>query len=161
MESSQVFGAAEECHSSESGWTMYIGSPIYGDDDDGSGDNGDSDDENDGDGDNDDDDDENDANHDDDSDDSMASDASSGPSHQGHPCGSGKGGHGLAAFKQEDEENYHNYRLDKKANKQQQKEKQIRAQKMKEEKEEKLLRAKIANASAQSTGAKVRKKFWM
>ncbi|KAG8654253.1 hypothetical protein MANES_05G115400v8 [Manihot esculenta] len=34
MESSQLFGGAEECHSSESGWTMYLGSHIHGDDDD-------------------------------------------------------------------------------------------------------------------------------
>ncbi|XP_022974149.1 uncharacterized protein LOC111472737 [Cucurbita maxima] len=75
MESSQNVGVSEECHSSESGWTMYIGSPV--------------DDSSDGD--------EDDdveygknkgfhANHQDDSDDSMASDASSGPSHQpDHP----------------------------------------------------------------------------
>lgn len=32
---SQIFGGSqEECHSSESGWTMYIGSPIDDDDDD-------------------------------------------------------------------------------------------------------------------------------
>ncbi|WCJ22057.1 hypothetical protein M5689_004162 [Euphorbia peplus] len=34
MESnSQMFGGAEECHSSESGWTMYLGSSINGDED--------------------------------------------------------------------------------------------------------------------------------
>ncbi|GLT76546.1 hypothetical protein SLA2020_481990 [Shorea laevis] len=70
MESSKMFGGAEECHSSESGWTMYIGSPIRDDDDDGSstyaGDDGAGDDDSD-------------AN---DDDDSMASDASSGPSHE-------------------------------------------------------------------------------
>ncbi|KAJ7978796.1 acidic leucine-rich nuclear phosphoprotein 32 family member B-like [Quillaja saponaria] len=75
MESSQIFGAAEECHSSESGWTMYIGSPIDGDGDD---------------------DDTLVINHEDDSDDSLVSDASSGPSHQGnHPWGDGEGDHGF------------------------------------------------------------------
>lgn len=81
MESSQLFGGPEECHSSESGWTMYLGSPIHG---------GDDDDENDDKHSNKDDDDEdenggNDKNHyiEDDSDDSMTSDASSGPNHQG------------------------------------------------------------------------------
>ncbi|WOG93814.1 hypothetical protein DCAR_0313101 [Daucus carota subsp. sativus] len=33
---SQIFGGSqEECHSSESGWTMYIGSPVNEDNDDG------------------------------------------------------------------------------------------------------------------------------
>ncbi|KAI4335854.1 hypothetical protein L6164_014459 [Bauhinia variegata] len=81
MESSQIFGAAEECHSSDSGWTMYIGSPI---DDDGHSDDGDTE-----------------ANREDNSDDSMASDASSGPCHHRNPWGNyeeGKGqSHGKAA----------------------------------------------------------------
>ncbi|XP_071731531.1 uncharacterized protein [Rutidosis leptorrhynchoides] len=78
--SSKLYGDHEECHSSESGWTMYIGSSM---DDDGDDDNDvggvyddgggrkkgimKNDDDDDGD--------------DDDTDDSMASDASSGPSH--------------------------------------------------------------------------------
>ncbi|XP_010318896.1 protein SOB FIVE-LIKE 3-like [Solanum lycopersicum] len=81
---SHIFNEGEECHSSESGWTMYIGSPTN-DEDDEMNCEGDFDDE---DGvlgqgrrkkimnvvvDDDDD--------DDDTDDSMASDASSGPSH--------------------------------------------------------------------------------
>ncbi|KAI4344018.1 hypothetical protein L6164_011295 [Bauhinia variegata] len=71
MESSQIFGAAEECHSNDSGWTMYIGSSI---DDDGY---------------------THEANPEDDSDDSMASDASSGPSLQrNNPWGNCEGGHG-------------------------------------------------------------------
>ncbi|KAJ9174121.1 hypothetical protein P3X46_017184 [Hevea brasiliensis] len=84
MESSQLFGGPEECNSSESGWTMYLGSPIDGDDDDDQHGNKDEDDEDD-----DDDDDDGDGgngknyHHEDHSDDSMASDASSGPSHQG------------------------------------------------------------------------------
>ncbi|XP_022921474.1 uncharacterized protein LOC111429737 isoform X2 [Cucurbita moschata] len=83
MEPSQMFGVSEECHSSESGWTMYIGSPAAAD---GSSDvdTGAASDE------------EEDEEHkgyydinQDDSDDSMASDASSGPSHQQrrHPFG--------------------------------------------------------------------------
>ncbi|KAG5618407.1 hypothetical protein H5410_018231 [Solanum commersonii] len=74
---SHIFNEGEECHSSESGWTMYIGSPTN-DEDDEMNCEGDFDDE--------------DGvlgqgrrkkiiNDDDDTDDSMASDASSGPSH--------------------------------------------------------------------------------
>ncbi|KAJ9187348.1 hypothetical protein P3X46_002812 [Hevea brasiliensis] len=74
MESSKLFGGAEECHSSESGWTMYLGSHIHGDDDLHSYDDDDDDDGGNG---------KNYYHEDDDSDDSMASDASSGPSHQG------------------------------------------------------------------------------
>ncbi|XP_022987931.1 uncharacterized protein LOC111485335 isoform X2 [Cucurbita maxima] len=82
MEPSQMFGVSEECHSSESGWTMYIGSPAAAD---GSSDvdTGAASDEED---------EEHKGYYDinqDDSDDSMASDASSGPSHQQrrHPFG--------------------------------------------------------------------------
>lgn len=85
MDSSQVFGNAEECNSSESGWTMYIGSPITNDD---HSDDGDKDDDGDDDGDH-----EHDVKHDEDghdSDDSMASDASSGPSHRQNSWGNGK-----------------------------------------------------------------------
>ncbi len=75
MDSSKLCGEAEECQSSESGWTTYIGSPIHGDDDDDDDDGDSNDDYEDyadgGDG------------KDDHSDDSMASDASSGPSLQG------------------------------------------------------------------------------
>ncbi|CAK9330036.1 unnamed protein product [Citrullus colocynthis] len=74
MEPSQIFGVSEECHSSESGWTMYIGSPANGSSDAASDEDDDEDEEHKGyyya------------ANNQDDSDDSMASDASSGPSHQ-------------------------------------------------------------------------------
>nr|GMC75357.1 acidic leucine-rich nuclear phosphoprotein 32 family member B-like [Ipomoea batatas] len=67
MESSHVYGGSEECHSNESGWTMYIGSPTtddYEEDNLNSNNvNGDSYEE------------------EENSDDSMASDASSGPSH--------------------------------------------------------------------------------
>ncbi|KAJ1394736.1 hypothetical protein SESBI_33986 [Sesbania bispinosa] len=93
MEPSQMFGGVEECQSSsESGWTMYIGSPIDdGDDGDSTNHNRDIDDEG--------------TTHqadpeDDESDDSMASDASSGPSHV-TPWGNGKG---MADFKEEEKE---------------------------------------------------------
>ncbi|XP_038879181.1 protein SOB FIVE-LIKE 3-like [Benincasa hispida] len=72
MEPSQIFGVSEECHSSESGWTMYIGSPVNGSSDAAS---------------DDDEDEEHKSyyyatnNQDDSDDDSMASDASSGPNH--------------------------------------------------------------------------------
>ncbi|KAH9707729.1 protein SOB FIVE-LIKE 1 [Citrus sinensis] len=89
MEPSKILGCKEECSSSASGWTMYIGSPAHEndnceDDDDDSGtykqkvaSNND-----DRPGDDDDDDDK--------SDDSMASDASSGPSYQELPLDSNK-----------------------------------------------------------------------
>jgi hypothetical protein len=93
-------GGEEECHSSESGWTMYIGSPII--------ESGDDDDDNEVDfyqgihqitqGD--------DAGIE--SDDSMVSDASSGPSHYGvnviQPLGNYEEGYGLRHFKQKVEE---------------------------------------------------------
>ncbi|GAU23272.1 hypothetical protein TSUD_281670 [Trifolium subterraneum] len=106
-----LLGAEEECHSSESGWTMYIGSPIK-----------------DGNLDDDDDDDEvdfyqgihqtkGDAGIE--SDDSMVSDASSGPSHYGvnviHPLGNYEGGYGLRHFMQkvdeydDDDDELHDY----------------------------------------------------
>ncbi|CAJ1944272.1 unnamed protein product [Sphenostylis stenocarpa] len=78
----------EECHSSESGWTMYIGSPM---EDGGHSDDGDNSDQ------------EgiqtNPQDDDDESDDSMASDASSGPSHLGI-------NHGFGDFQQDAEEEY-------------------------------------------------------
>ncbi|XP_052176221.1 protein SOB FIVE-LIKE 4-like [Diospyros lotus] len=85
MESPHIFVDAEECQSSESGWTMYICSPSHHSDDD------DSDDDDDGE------DDYYEKNHggkpdQDDSDDSMASDASSGPSHQEQSWRNGKAG---------------------------------------------------------------------
>ncbi|XP_057961802.1 protein SOB FIVE-LIKE 1-like [Malania oleifera] len=98
MESSQVLGVPEECSSSESGWTMYIGSPTHnydyeGEDtnteDGGGDDNNDKDNHSDND----------DNNDDDESDDSMASDASSGPSHRELPHGSSAGKRGVDCFK--------------------------------------------------------------
>ncbi|XP_057951090.1 protein SOB FIVE-LIKE 2 [Malania oleifera] len=93
--SSEICGDAEECHSNESGWTMYIGSPMHdgGGDDDHDHDHDNDDQQSDQSGDEEDDDNNNgdyDDEYDDrgndhdsvDSDDSMASDASSGPSHR-------------------------------------------------------------------------------
>nr|XP_023876609.1 sodium/hydrogen exchanger 1-like [Quercus suber] len=77
MESSQAHATAEEHGGSEYGWTMYINSPIQSENDDYK----DIHVHNDGDGDDD----------DDESDNSMASDASSGPSHRELPCGKGEG----------------------------------------------------------------------
>ncbi|XP_028763630.1 uncharacterized protein LOC114736850 [Neltuma alba] len=80
---SQMVGAAEECHSCESGWTIYLGSPTHDDD----GDHSDDDDEEGGE----------DRKggagaEDEESDDSMASDASTGPSQPiGSPWGDSKG----------------------------------------------------------------------
>ncbi|KAJ7943262.1 acidic leucine-rich nuclear phosphoprotein 32 family member B-like [Quillaja saponaria] len=74
MESCKVPGGAGECSGGESGWTTYIGSPFNqensndDDDDEKSVDIHENDDDNDD---------------DEETDDSMASDASSGPSHQG------------------------------------------------------------------------------
>ncbi|XVF49829.1 hypothetical protein PTKIN_Ptkin04bG0047500 [Pterospermum kingtungense] len=112
MEPSKIFGGSEEyCHSSESGWTMYIGSLIQGDD------SGTSEADNayahaddayahaD----------ETYANHGADSDDSLASDASSGPTHQVQfHNGNMEGGHGTFNSKHEEEADCY---LDKKAKK--------------------------------------------
>ncbi|CAI9785324.1 unnamed protein product [Fraxinus pennsylvanica] len=84
MDSSKIIEGNEECSSNESGWTMYIASPIdeYNLDDDDEDDGGSIDKQEDG-------------FHakddagDTDSDDSMASDASSGPSRQEHLCNRG------------------------------------------------------------------------
>lgn len=140
MEPSQIFGGGEECHSSESGWTMYIGSPV--DDDDGhSGEHRDND------------------NSDvegthvdaeDESDDSMASDASS------RPWGGGQGRHGLADFQQVAEEENEDKKncLDKNGNKAQ--EKQIEGKRV--EKKEKIFIDRKGKTQAQGND-KVRKNY--
>ncbi|CAK9157364.1 unnamed protein product [Ilex paraguariensis] len=92
MESSKVLGCTEECSSNESGWTMYIASPIQeteNSDNDNNSSEGKGD-KNANDGNNDD---------DDESDDSMASDASSGPNHQGLFSESVKRSPGVGVFK--------------------------------------------------------------
>ncbi|KAJ6759713.1 hypothetical protein OIU79_024722 [Salix purpurea] len=138
MESSQIF-VTEECHSSESGWTMYLGSPIQ---DDGGGGGGD--DENSDDGDSSDGGGSDNKSYNDDSDDSMASDASSGPSH-----------HGIAHLKKEQDKHVGEYQMEMKANKPKENKKAESGRK--EEKEAMAFMEKGAdNASAQS-GSKVRK----
>ncbi|XP_068638619.1 protein SOB FIVE-LIKE 2-like [Aristolochia californica] len=94
MEPNQLFGGPEECSSNESGWTMYIASPMHGhdvDDDDGGVFDDNVVDDASGDDDTDGDDDRSSSDDDDatgdDSDDSMASDASSGPGHHEIFCG--------------------------------------------------------------------------
>ncbi|CAK9147885.1 unnamed protein product [Ilex paraguariensis] len=111
MESSQLFGGAEECHSSESGWTMYIGSSIDGENDGEHVNDPSDDDDDDNNNDNDD------GNGDDNSDDSMASDAGSGPSHREQAWRNEEGGHGRVHSKvQEDKVNVKAY-ANKKDNK--------------------------------------------
>ncbi|KAF5934044.1 hypothetical protein HYC85_030215 [Camellia sinensis] len=134
MESSHNCGDAEECHSSESGWTMYIGSPINTDDDD---DDDSRDDEDDNVGDYKE---HNSVKHEDESDDSMASDASSGPSHRGHSWGNGK-----------------EHQVEKKGKKPVEKSGNARR---KQEKEKSVFDAKGANVGTQSGGDKVRKNSW-
>ncbi|CAL0307161.1 unnamed protein product [Lupinus luteus] len=130
MEPYNIFGSGEECHSSESGWTMYIGSPTY--DDDGEDiDNGD---------------DEgtipvNDLEQEDhESDDSMASDASSRP----------RGNNGLPDFVQVGEEE----KLEKKEKKIQEK----HLDSKREEKKEKITIDEKGKAPVQCNG-KVKKNY--
>lgn len=92
MEAPQLAGDAEGCSSSESGWTMYLASPMH--------DNGDSDGHDAVEGDEDDDDDDDDSGNNnssggkdegDEDDDSMASDASTGPAHNKNSYRKGDG----------------------------------------------------------------------
>lgn len=147
MERPQMIGG-EECHSSESGWTMYIGSPID-DDDDGHSDDGDGED--------------NDTQADDaedESDDSMASDASSGPSHYGNPWGNREGGYGLADSQQaaDDHERDEKFCLDKKENKR--KGKKV-AEARSDEKNEMGFINKKSKAPGVQGHDKVRKNIWV
>ncbi|XWS60381.1 hypothetical protein CRYUN_Cryun07bG0031400 [Craigia yunnanensis] len=146
MEPSKIFGGTEECHSSESGWTMYIGSPIQGGDDDDDGhseaddayaaDNGGHADETY-------------ANHEADSDDSVVSDASSGPSHQGQFCNENmEGDHGTSNFKHDKDE--------------EEGKKSVLGMKKKERKEEKeQMTFKAKEASTPPSGSKIRKSIWL
>ncbi|CAJ2664699.1 hypothetical protein L195_g000860 [Trifolium pratense] len=151
MKPSKIIGSEEECQSSESGWTMYIGSHI--EDDDGDIDSGEYEE----------------TTHqaypeDDESDDSMVSDASSGPSHQ-HGNTIGKGiNYGLTGFKQvvvEVEENQYDddenkYCLEKKANKTVEKQKE---EKKVENKEMKFVDGDNSKGkSSIQGGGKVRKR---
>ncbi|KAF6177010.1 hypothetical protein GIB67_022900 [Kingdonia uniflora] len=88
MESSQILGGTEECCSSESGWTMYIASPMHDDDDHSDADDNEEEDSGGGNGSVDDDQADGEGGGDD-TDDSMASDASSGPSNRENPNGKG------------------------------------------------------------------------
>ncbi|GAV80211.1 hypothetical protein CFOL_v3_23672 [Cephalotus follicularis] len=99
MESSQILGVTEEYGSSESGWTMYIGSPVHGNDS-CDADDDHSTDKQGHDHDNDDDYPDNDHNKYE-SDDSMASDASSGPRHQEFLCESSERSLNINYFKHE------------------------------------------------------------
>ncbi|KAM7479780.1 hypothetical protein LguiA_027993 [Lonicera macranthoides] len=133
MDSSKIFGGgSEECHSSESGWTTYICSPVHGGDDD---------------------DDEGDGNgygyghghndvYKDGSDDSLASDASSHPRH-----GDGKNHEG-----KHDEKFCSNKRGKKSVEK--------KCEERKKKNEEKVKVKDEINAPVQ-TGKKVRKNFWI
>lgn len=148
MESSQLFGGAEECHSSESGWTMYLGSHIHGDDDDNqhSYEKDDDDDDDDYDGGN-----GKNYYHEDGSDDSMASDASSGPSNQG------------TDFKLQKDVNGKYYSQRKPNNKQVEKQLQKSERRRKEDKnKDEEVRANNKTTPTQST-SKVRKSIssWM
>ncbi|GLT44114.1 hypothetical protein SLA2020_180290 [Shorea laevis] len=144
MEPSKMFGGTEECHSSESGWTMYIGSPVH-DDDDGSNSDAKAHDtaEDDGGADDDGDSDAND-------DDSMASDASSGPSHEMVRLKHGEDDEG-------DDGKSYSYMDNKKTNKPM--EKQNMGKNKSPKKNDKRDMAGSSAAPSQS-GSKVRKSFW-
>ncbi|OMO70049.1 hypothetical protein COLO4_28804 [Corchorus olitorius] len=162
MESSKIFGGNEECHSSESGWTMYIGSPIQGGGDD-DGDDGESEEAaavfngNNGGRAN--------GTADHDSDDSMASDASSGPSHYGNMEVGLR--HGTSCFKHEnedDEEEEGNSKfLDKKATKKSMEKQNFGMKKKGEIKEEMAFKAKGATTTniTPRSSSKVRKSIWL
>lgn len=114
----QIWGSAEGCSSSESGWTMYIASPMQ---EDAAGCSN-----------------ENDGYHDniyaenrrkkqgakvdeEESDDSMASDASSGPIHYHHAYAHSQGSHGTAASKKDKQDHGSKFSSKKNANKQEKK----------------------------------------
>ncbi|KAJ4713277.1 acidic leucine-rich nuclear phosphoprotein 32 family member B-like [Melia azedarach] len=144
MESSKVLGGVEECDSSESGWTMYIGSPDDDDDDDDDGHSDDRDYDDDGGGGS-----YHDmyANHEDDSDDSMASDASSCPS-QRHGNVEASRGNIIAHFKHQEDVDDSKCGSDKKAKRRL--EKQKAETRRKEEREDVKFMAKRVGTSAQS-----------
>jgi hypothetical protein len=131
----------EEHSGSESGWTMYIGSAIQNENDNKSRDiHG-----------------ENDGDDDDGSEDSMASDASSGPSHHELPCGKGEGSGGSMGdiIKHAKDEANSKYSSEKKPHKQKQVKKKDE-RRVKEDKGQSVFRAESA-ASQVSSGAKPRK----
>ncbi|GMY26721.1 protein SOB FIVE-LIKE 2 [Fagus crenata] len=136
MESSQALAAAAEEHSgSESGWTMYIGSPIKSENDNYKDIPVDDDD-------------------DDESDNSMASDASSGPSHHELPCAKGEGSGNMGHFKHA--KNEANTKYSSSGKKPCKNGKKKDEKRRKEEKEESMQWA-LSAASQVSSGVKVRK----
>lgn len=144
MESSQAHAAAEEHSGSESGWTMYINSPIQSENDNYKDIHVDDD------GDCDDDDEESDDN-------SMASDASSGPSHHELPCGKGEGSGSIAQNKHA--KNEANSKYSSSGKKPCKKGKKKEEGRSKEEKEESMQWA-LSAASHVSSGVKVRKEIF-
>lgn len=142
MESPLALGGAEEqSGSGESGWTIYIGSTIPNENDNKGRDIHD-DDEDDGGG----------------SEDSMASDASSGPSHHDQllPCGKGEGSSGNMGhiMKHAQDEGNSKYSSEKKPRKQVKKKDETR---VKEEKGQSVYRAESAASQVSISGAKQRK----
>ncbi|GMI78172.1 hypothetical protein HRI_001486500 [Hibiscus trionum] len=141
MEPSEIFGGAEECHSCESGWTMYIGDTAAAADedaqteadDDGHGTHASETDH---------------GNHGAETDDSMASDASSGPIQQGQGTFGSKHG----------EDGSHCY-SDKKATKKPSVGKQKLEMKKKHDKEEKQVISFKTNESS-TRSPSVRKNMW-
>ncbi|XP_010261658.1 PREDICTED: prostatic spermine-binding protein-like [Nelumbo nucifera] len=148
MESSQLFGGTEECSSSESGWTMYIASPIHNDDGD--------DDHHDYEEEDDDGNDGNSSDDDNDSDDSMASDASTGPSHREHPFEHGEDGHGVGRLEHDQDEADDEYYPHKSSHRNMKKGGERRG--TRKEKEDSVP-ANSATSHVQN-GAKVRKTTW-
>ncbi|XAR51257.1 hypothetical protein NMG60_11005828 [Bertholletia excelsa] len=142
METSHFLGYSEECHSSESGWTMYIVSPVHSDINE-----GDEDGENDyytvepG----------------DDSDDSMASDASSGQIHRGNLWENGKGSSPAMTEYERQEVQSDRKKGSEKTTKLQVEKNRYKAKK--KEKKEPVFSAKEANVGIEST-VKARKNGW-
>ncbi|PIA57567.1 hypothetical protein AQUCO_00600347v1 [Aquilegia coerulea] len=146
--SDHVFEEAEECTSNESGWTMYIASPMHDDDDDENDDGDLSDGE---------------EHEDDDSDDSMLSDASSGPSHLQEPLGKVDDGHGFSTSfnnskkKDDSDRKFYSYN---KPNRQMEK-KRGEGKNIKLEKREASELVVNSSTSSVLSGTKVRKISWM
>ncbi|KAE8657120.1 hypothetical protein F3Y22_tig00116996pilonHSYRG00003 [Hibiscus syriacus] len=140
MEPSKTYGALDESHSSESGWTMYIGSPVHGSSDDEHSEKAAA------------------ADDDDQSDDSMASNASSGPRRQSH-------GTTTLYFKHEEEDDDEDERgclLDKRGKKSMEKQKlgPMKNKQDKEVKKQTPLKAKRALSDPCRTGSKLRRCIW-
>lgn len=146
MDSSKVFGGAEECQSNESGWTMYIGDAAAATTDDGDDDGSDHDGTMN-------------ANHEDDySDDSMASDASSGPSH--HHYGTAEALSRPIKEADEDDNSKCTAGSDKKAKRIMEKQKaEMRRKEQEKDHQEMMLMSRRVITPAQSD-SKARKNVW-